>query len=300
MAYWWVSQNKTFKPARKGGFLWAPIKDKGKKTPHHWATMTRVQPGDLIFSFVRQGIRAISVAKTFAIKSNRPPELSPGADWQNDGYRIEVDYRDISPPLDVPPIASDLQALLPEQYSPLTSDKTGTQGYLFAIPPAAGRFLLDHIDADQHKAGSQSVDTQIEIGIASSGLSQTTKTALIECRIGQGQFRKDLIKFWHGCCAVTGISLLQILRASHIKPWRDSNNVERLAVMNGLLLSPIYDATFDQGLISFDVEGRIVFSPALSQSDIRVLNIDPGAKLSKIDRGHIPYLIHHNTEVLKR
>ena len=36
------------------------------------------------------------------------------------------------------------------------------------------------------------------------------------------------------------------LRASHIKPWRDATNAERLNGSNGLLLSPPIDHLFDQ------------------------------------------------------
>ena len=55
------------------------------------------------------------------------------------------------------------------------------------------------------------------------------------------------MRLWGGRCAVTGLDLPLLLRASHIKPWRDSDNRERLDPYNGLLLSPSYDAAFDWG-----------------------------------------------------
>src|SRR5262249_6618878 len=146
------------------------------------------------------------------------------------------------------------------KYSPLTGKGTGVQGYLFAIPPAAGRLLLSVIDAEQQKVGNTTVDAEIENGIRASNLDKTTKRALVDCRVGQGIFRENLIKYWKGKCAITGLSLTALLRASHIKPWRDSNNSERLDPFNGLLLSPSYDAAFDIGLISFREDGGIIFS----------------------------------------
>jgi HNH endonuclease len=204
--------------------------------------MAHVQPGDVIFSYVDQKIPAISIAKTAALASLRPNEFPDQELWKQEGVRVNVEFRDLKPPLEVPLIVSQLQPLLPPKYSPLTSKGTGVQGYLFAIPPAAGRLLLGLIDAEQQKAGNTTIDAEIEDGICSSNLDKTTKKALIDCRVGQGIFRENLITYWKARCAITGLSLTALLRASHIKPWRDSNNSERLDPFNGLLLSPSYDA----------------------------------------------------------
>lgn len=63
-------------------------------------------------------------------------------------------------------------------------------------------------------------------------LPETTREAVIQSRIGQGLFRTDLIEFWQGC-SVTDCKHIELLRASHIKPWRDSSNAERLDTYNG-------------------------------------------------------------------
>lgn len=68
------------------------------------------------------------------------------------------------------------------------------------------------------------------------GLPKTYKDALVKSRIGQGKFREDLIDYWAGKCAVTGLKMVQLLKASHIKPWRISNNYERLDKFNGSAL----------------------------------------------------------------
>lgn len=85
-------------------------------------------------------------------------------------------------------------------------------------------------------------------------VDETTRKRLIDARLGQGNFRERLIEYWMGC-AVTGLTLVNILRASHIKPWHLSSNFERLDAFNGLLLSPNMDALFDQGYISFTKQG---------------------------------------------
>ncbi|MGO7165362.1 HNH endonuclease, partial [Rhizobium johnstonii] len=60
---------------------------------------------------------------------------------------------------------------------------------------------------------------------------------------------------WHGRCAVTSCNLPAVLRASHIVPWREASNAERLDPENGLPLVATLDALFDVGLISFDDQG---------------------------------------------
>jgi hypothetical protein len=47
---------------------------------------------------------------------------------------------------------------------------------------------------------------------------RTTRKALIDARLGQGQFRADVEKLWNSACAVTGCGIAAVLRASHIKP----------------------------------------------------------------------------------
>lgn len=79
--------------------------------------------------------------------------------------------------------------------------------------------------------------------------NETERTGLVTSRVGQGQYRQDLIRKWGGKCAVTGFDKLELLIASHIVPWKDSTNIERLDVENGILLSPNLDALFDQHLM---------------------------------------------------
>jgi hypothetical protein len=91
-------------------------------------------------------------------------------------------------------------------------------------------------------------------------LPATEREALISARLGQGLFRTRLMSVWKGRCAVTDIQIPALLRASHIKPWRMSDNSERLDPENGLLLVANLDAAFDAGLLSFTDTGRMLFS----------------------------------------
>jgi hypothetical protein len=91
-------------------------------------------------------------------------------------------------------------------------------------------------------------------------------------RIGQDIFRASQLEYWQCECPLTGISDPSLLRASHIVPWRVcETDAQRLDVHNGILLSALWDAAFDKGLVTFSDEGVPLFSPALSEPARREL-----------------------------
>ncbi len=118
-----------------------------------------------------------------------------------------------------------------------------------------------------------------------------TKTE-IETRLGQGKYRKDLIAIWRKC-AVTKFDRVDLLIASHIKPWSQSTNSERIDPFNGLLLSPTLDKLFDRGYISFADDGSLIISPLLGERDVSLLGITRSMKLFKVEVGCLPYLKFH-------
>lgn len=99
-------------------------------------------------------------------------------------------------------------------------------------------------------------------------LPKTTEAErLVVQRIGQDKFREGLLGYWQECCPLTGITDTSLLRASHIIPWSlCKSDAERLDVHNGLLLSALWDAVFDCGLVTFDDDGEPQFSPILSDA----------------------------------
>lgn len=104
-------------------------------------------------------------------------------------------------------------------------------------------------------------------------IAPTTKEALVNARVGQGQFRLQVFQQWGNRCCVTGSVTLDAIRASHIKPWRESTDEERRDPNNGLPLVASLDALFDKGLISFDSSGRLIVSSALSPAEQHIFGI---------------------------
>jgi putative restriction endonuclease len=90
----------------------------------------------------------------------------------------------------------------------------------------------------------------------------TEKVAQVNARRGQQFFRQMVLNAFDGRCCVTGISVRELLVASHILPWGQFPG-ERLNPQNGLCLSRLHDAAFDQGFISFDADYRLLLSRQL-------------------------------------
>jgi len=110
--------------------------------------------------------------------------------------------------------------------------------------------------------------------VKTAGLPRTTEAErLVVMRIGQDIFRDALMDYWGGRCPLTGITEPALLRASHIVPWSDCNDEQRLDVHNGLLLSALWDAAFDKGLVSFNDDGTLRISASLSESARQALGV---------------------------
>lgn len=135
-------------------------------------------------------------------------------------------------------------------------------------------------------------------GIPAGG---TEVERIVRQRVGQDAFRDALINYWGGTCAVTGVALPEVLRASHAKPWADcETDEERLDVFNGFLLVANLDALFDRGLISFEDTGAMLVSPHLSIAQRAQLILESSMTLRWLAEEHLPYLAWHRTRLFVR
>ena len=126
-------------------------------------------------------------------------------------------------------------------------------------------------------------------------ISTTEKSRLINARVGQGKYRRQLIELWEGC-AITGYQDTRLLVASHIKPWRSSNRSEKLDPFNGLLLLPNLDKAFDLGFITFKQSGEIVVSSKLENQEILDVRLDMRVSL---EQNHQEYMTYHRDVVFE-
>lgn len=101
--------------------------------------------------------------------------------------------------------------------------------------------------------------------------TETERLFLTSIRVGQHRFARGVLANCGSACVFCGFSVAkgapsQLLRASHIKPWRDSDNRERLDVSNGLAACPTHDAAFDAGLLGIDRDLNVRVSPVLQRA----------------------------------
>ena len=134
-----------------------------------------------------------------------------------------------------------------------------------------------------------------------SNLPRTTESERqVVQRVGQDIFRRGLFEYWDGHCAITGLGVPELLRASHIKPWADCDvDAERLDVFNGLLLAPHLDAAFDSGFITIAEDGRVLPSDALPPGARSVLGLDRELMVHGLHHAHERYLPWHRAKIFR-
>ncbi|WP_434728240.1 HNH endonuclease [Acinetobacter sp. PVC-6A] len=125
-------------------------------------------------------------------------------------------------------------------------------------------------------------------------IKNTEVERIIRQRVGQDVYRKAMLEYWGGACAVTGLTLSEVLRASHALPWsKCESDSQRLDIYNGLLLSANLDALFDRYLISFDKNGHLLISDKISNKNFELLGLNENMKLRWITVEHEIYLSEH-------
>lgn len=127
------------------------------------------------------------------------------------------------------------------------------------IAHATGETSGKAIAEKMEKLIAQNSPTDLEQHLHLTAKEGKTKLAAVKVRVNQDIFRKMVLANYGGKCCVTGLSVPEVLRASHISAWAD-DAANRLNPENGLCLSATYDAAFDRHLISFDEDYRLIVS----------------------------------------
>lgn len=124
------------------------------------------------------------------------------------------------------------------------------------------------------------------------------REAVVKVRVNQGAFREELLKRYEKC-VLCGIKKKELLIASHIKPWKDSEPEEKVDVDNGFLFCPNHDKLFDNGLISFSDRGEIIISESLDEENRTYANVRQGMTIG-LTEGNRKYLLFHRNEVFEQ
>jgi len=310
LRYWWVNHGQTFQQELAGGYLWSPKKKKSSAKNESANNMTRLVPGDVVYSFVDAAIRAVGVVLGRAYEAPKPAEIGTVGVQRSkaQGWQVSVRFRELETPLRPKDHAAELAAVLPKKHSPIRGGGDGNQGvYLAEVPQAMAatlrRLLGPQADIAERKikesVGSEFLDDIEEARIQQrADLGPVEKDMLIRARRGHGPYRQDLERVEIGC-RLTGLIDRRHLRATHIKPWRVSNDDEKLDPNNGLLSSPHIDHLFGRGYISFTDEGELLVSKFLNPVVLNDWGLRVSIKQKPFSAKQRVYLDYHRNHVLE-
>jgi putative restriction endonuclease len=315
MRYWWVNQNQTYHHEVQGGYLWSPKRNANGARNPFYECMREVAPGDLIFSFMDTRILAVGIAQSYCWESPKPQEFgTAGQNWENIGWKVTVQFTELEHKVRPKEHIGILRPLLPEKYAPLQPNGNGLQSvYLTELPVPLAQALVGligqevsalavmardvkPIPADDLEMWERTLERQVT---NDSSIRETERQALIRARSGQGLFRDRVSKI-ETKCRVTGVENPVHLVASHCKPWRDSNNEERLDGENGLLLTPSIDHLFDRGFIGFEDNGKLIISPVAHKPSLQRMGIEVAkvVNVGGFTSGQKQFLDFHRSAVL--
>ena len=320
MRYWWVNQNQTYRHEVPGGYLWSPKRKINGHRNAFYEFMREVAPGDLVFSFCDARIRAVGIARSYAYEAPKPEEFgAAGRNWEDIGWRVDVRFDEVLHEFRPSAWIDELRPLFPSRYAPLQRDGRGLQGiYLTELPQDLALTLARLISAEVFSLAQQGTTAEEALRVPQqeivlweehlrreierdTTIPNTDREALVVARRGQGLFRERVqaIEFR---CRVTHVDNPAHLRASHCKPWRDSNHEERLNGENGLLLTPSIDHLFDRGFISFEGNGRLLVSPVAHELSLQRMGVVTTEKVNvgAFSSGQSHFLEFHRDAVFLR
>lgn len=322
MRYWWVNQNQTYRHEIGGGYLWSPKRKSNGDRNRFYEYMREVAPGDIVLSFKDTRIAAIGVVKSYCYESPKPTEFgTAGENWGTIGWKVEVAFIETQNRVRPKDFIGSLVPHLAAKYAPLRANGDGLQSvYLTEVSDQFAGVIFQRIgsevktvletaravaDAESRSPAPEPTLEEWERReedrvTRDTSIAETSRTALIQARRGQGLFRKNVQQI-ESACRVTRVDRAEHLVASHIRPWRDSDNDDRLDGENGLLLTPTVDHLFDKGFISFEDEGAMIISPVAHRESLHRMGIDPTAPptVGLFSEGQRGFLDYHRDNVLR-
>ncbi len=298
--YWWVNQNQTYRHEVRGNFLWSPKANANGVRNQFYDNMCLLEPGDVVFSFNNTLITALSVVQAKAQTGPKPNFGAAGMNWSQEGWYVPVEYCEFPKPIRPKDHIDILRPFLPPRYSPLQQTGNGLQGiYLTAIPEVLSSALIQLIGLEQYENALAAVTwlppkneaPENEQALLAQ-IGPTFREQLVRARRGQGVFRSNVLLVEEQC-RVTKVSDRRHLIASHIKPWKDATDAERLNGQNGLLLSPHIDHLFDEGYATFSITEQLVVIPEVKADLLDKWGIDSGINVGHFSRDQQAFLDYH-------
>lgn len=294
LRHWWLNLNTPSSEVEEG-YLWSPKRATGRGRKPIRMAITSVVSGDVVFAHSDRSIVAIGVVLDRAC-SAPDPKLTG-----SDGWLVPVRFVRLSEPVRVRDDS-------PETRRRRSAKQGSDEVYLVELPEGQAhelRRLLSRLVEDLEERMATETDGRLQEQAIEEHIWQRTdiapvgKRQLSFARAGQGVFREH-VEHIETACRVTGILDRRYLRATHIKPWKDATDEERLDGANGLLLSPHIVHLFDRGHISFADDGTLLISRHLNPYVRTAWNLDRAAPIRAFRAAQRAYLEYHRTHVFER
>lgn len=228
-------------------------------------------------------VKVVSYPKAKTNQVNDPYRISPDASYVKKSHFVEIEY--ISNLIDSPILMDQLM-----NNHILSEDSFLINGYQGSSIPLSLKSMNELL-----KLTSNPVNDSSELTL--TDLSETEKESIIKSRLGHGKLRKQVLSTRPYKCELCNVDNERFLIMSHIKPWSKSSNQERLDSNNVMLLCPNHDKLFDSGYITFDSDGKIVFSKYLSIELQNAMDLNLHMKLFSTDSNVLNYMKWHRENV---
>lgn len=306
--YWWVNHKQTYKAELEGGYIWSPKENQNGARNQTYINLTLVKPGDVVISYAGAEIRAVGVATGVYQEKPKPKAFGQsGQNWSETGWLVPVEWTTLNKPVSPKAHLARIVDFLPEKNSPLQRTGNGNQScYLASISSDLGSLILSLIQAADTAVVDRvnemedllTADELAQEIQKDNTLSQTEREQLVRSRVGQGAFRLNVMAV-EKACRLTGVIDGRFLIASHIKPWRDCKNAERLDGDNGLMLAPHIDKLFDRGWISFADNADLLIAADTPLAVINSWGLSPGLNVGAFSAKQRSYLKYHREVIFR-
>jgi putative restriction endonuclease len=292
--HWWVNHAADNRAETEGSYLWAAKKPTNGSRSRSHQNMTRVVPGDVVFSIVDESVAAIGIALDRARSAPNPNAAS------REGWLIPVRLIELNEPLR---LKDD-----PTQRQRLRRPRQSAGAYLVEIPDIDARLLRRllsrRVEDLEERIFSETEGKLTELAIEEqiwlrADIGARDKQQLSAARLGQGVFR-DAVERIETACRVTGIVDRRYLYATHIKPWKAADDREKRDGANGLLLTPHIIHLFDRGHISFADDGALLISRYLNPYVSKAWGLEHPVPPRAFRAEQRVYLDYHRTHVFER
>ena len=154
------------------------------------------------------------------------------------------------------------------------------------------------------KLKGKPIESTIPTEIEDLNIEGKERETIVKTRVNQSFFRKTVLASYNFSCCITGISIKDLLIASHIIPW-SKNNSNRVNPANGLCLNSFHDKAFDRGLITVTPDYRIKTSQIIldnkdKETEKYFLSYDgKSIRLPQKFYPEVKFLKWHNENVFK-